>query len=181
MYRQLYIFVEGDDDERFVDRILRPILNERYDYIGCYKYAQRSKSKVEKFVRSIAAREIDFFCLVDIDSSPCITNRKEMARDTKFGDVEYGRIAVVRMEIESWYLAGLSDESCQRLHISSYDQTDSICKEGCEKILDKSKLGYTANCKIEILKNYNLTTARSKNISFDHFYRKHLLHSHTLY
>ena len=32
-YQMLYVFLEGDDDERFFDGIIRPIFEEFYDRV----------------------------------------------------------------------------------------------------------------------------------------------------
>jgi len=51
----LYIFVEGDDDERFFREILLPIFKKKYNEVKIVKYAQKPKKfdYLEKFIRSI--------------------------------------------------------------------------------------------------------------------------------
>ena len=171
---EIYILVEGNDDERFVEWVLKPILNTRYDYIRYYQYAQRPKRRIEQFIQSIVSRKAVFLCLTDIDMYPCITARKESVKEMKIGTVSNDEIVVVIMEIEGWYLAGLNDACCSRLKIATYDTTDNIQKEQCEQLLSVSKLGNTINCKIEILKNYDIATAKIKNQSFNYFFNKHL-------
>ena len=33
MYKRLYVWVEGEDDRMFFDYVVRPMLEEKYDYI----------------------------------------------------------------------------------------------------------------------------------------------------
>ena len=174
MFSEFYFLIEGNTDERFLQRIVEPILRDRYDYIGYYQYARRPKTKILGFVRSIVSRQADFLCMTDINTSPCVTARKEHIKRDKLGTLDDSKVLVVRREIESWYLAGMDDECCKRLHLSPCQETESINKERFEQLISGSKLGRTINCMIEILKNYDVGVARSKNKSFDYFHRKHL-------
>lgn len=174
MYKELYVLIEGDDDERFIEWIVKPIIEDNYDYIGYYQYAQRSKTKNEQFIRNLVSRNANFFCLVDFNSSPCVTATKQHAKEHKLGNVDDRRILVVRTEIESWYLAGVNDDCCGRLRIPILNATNDITKEQFEHLLEQGKLGCTINCMIEILKNYDIVIAKSKNRSFDYFQHKYL-------
>ena len=40
-YRQLYVWVEGGDDELFFNRVVRPLLASRYNLIEVVPFAQR--------------------------------------------------------------------------------------------------------------------------------------------
>lgn len=37
MYRRMWVFVEGKDDRRFVDVVLRPILEKEYDFVETWE------------------------------------------------------------------------------------------------------------------------------------------------
>lgn len=110
--------------------------------------------------------------MTDIDASPCVTARKQQIKKQKLGTLDDFRILVVKKEIESWYLAGLDEECCRRLRLPLGYETETITKQQFKQLLSGSKLGCTINCMIEMLKNYNLTTAKSRNGSFDYFHRK---------
>jgi hypothetical protein len=56
-YRQLFLFVEGDDDARFLQAVIVPLLRERYDNIKIVGYAKLRKEKLEGFVRSARSME----------------------------------------------------------------------------------------------------------------------------
>lgn len=166
--------IEGDDDERFVDRIVSPILEGNYDYIGFYQYAQRAKKDIERFIRSLLSKQADFLCLADINALPCVTAKKQQIKEHKIGAVDDDRIVVIKMEIESWYLAGLDEECCSGLRIPICATTDTMDKENFKQLTARSKLGYTIHCMIEMLNNYDLNMALSKNNSLRYFYNKHL-------
>jgi hypothetical protein len=174
MYKEFYFMIEGDDDERFVNRIVRPVLESNYDYIGFYQYAQRPKKDIERFIRSLLSKQADFLCLADINSLPCVTAKKQHIKEHKIGAVDDNRIIVIKMEIESWYLAGLNEKCCKGLRIPICATTDTIDKKKFGQLLLGSKLGYTINCMIEMLNNYDLNMAKSKNNTFKYFYNKHL-------
>lgn len=61
MFKELYFLIEGNDDERFFQLIVEPILKDGYDYIGYYQYAQRPKGKIQQFIQSILSKHADFF------------------------------------------------------------------------------------------------------------------------
>ena len=67
-----YIFVEGPDDERFVSRILAPIIGE-YQII---QYASMPNAKVNNFIRTInQMSSYDYIFLGDADGKS-INDRK---------------------------------------------------------------------------------------------------------
>ena len=43
MGSKLFIFIEGDDDERFFNRIIIPMFEKKYDKVQLWKYAQKKK------------------------------------------------------------------------------------------------------------------------------------------
>jgi len=59
-YKLLFIFVEGNDDERFFNRILSPKLQEKYDTVMIIKYATMEKEKVNEFIKSIKAMGAEY-------------------------------------------------------------------------------------------------------------------------
>lgn len=64
-YKRLFIWVEGDDDERFFRNILKPKLHEKYDSVEIIKYATMKKEKVYNFVKSIQAMGADYIYVTD--------------------------------------------------------------------------------------------------------------------
>jgi len=49
-YKQLFIFVEGVDDERFFEAILKPKFEDKYDLVKFVRYAKMKKLKVSSEV-----------------------------------------------------------------------------------------------------------------------------------
>ena len=52
-YRLLVLFVEGRDDTRFAESVLRPILERRFDHVQIYQYAEEKPAEVRDFINTI--------------------------------------------------------------------------------------------------------------------------------
>ena len=76
-YQIVYLLIEGSDDERFVKRIVKPLLERKYNSVMLWKYAEEPEKRVNKFLKSIKAMNSDYFYLRDINRDPCITAKKE--------------------------------------------------------------------------------------------------------
>ena len=171
-YKALYILVEGDDDERFFKKILLPRLREKHDYIKVIQYAQKPKKfeYIKKFIKSIQSMG-DYIYVTDINDSPCITAKKQEIQD-KLKNIDEDRILVVIKEIESWYLAGLDDTCSKKFRISLCDTTDDLTKKQFNNLIPK-KFGSRIAFMQEILKCFNIETAKHKNESFRYFCKKY--------
>jgi hypothetical protein len=169
-YQQLFIFVEGNDDERFIEKI-RSVFDEQYDYVKIYKYRQTPPKQTKKFLRAITAMKSNCFFLADINSLPCPTAKKEKITNMYGKSVALEKIMVVIKEIESWYLAGLDDDSCRELGVKTFTDTNNITKEQFNTIMPK-KFDSRIDFMQEILKRFCLTTARQNNNSLDYFLTK---------
>lgn len=186
-YRILFVLLEGDDDVRFFEEVIRPICAEQYDHIHLWSYSQQKKEKANDFLNSIRAMQTeglaDSLFVADLDQSPCVTHRKNRVFST-FRTLESNvgaaarshsptEVLIVCKEIESWYLAGLTDASCRRIGIStSFSNTDDISKEQFYEIMPSGFKTRTAFMEA-ILQAFDLETARSRNRSFQYFMRKH--------
>ncbi len=168
-YKRLRIFVEGNDDKRFIENICH-LFVERYDNIEIRTYAQESARWVKKFLNSIQSMGDDYFFLADINSLPCIIAKKEeIAR--QYAGIDITNVRIVIKEIESWYLAGLDDNECKKLGISVFNKTDSITKEKFD-LLKPRKFNSRIDFMIEILKSFSIEIAKTKNESFEYFVSK---------
>jgi hypothetical protein len=74
MQNRLFIFVEGEDDERFFDQIIKPILNQDSIII---KYAQKRKQKITNYALNVEKMNADYIFIGDINMKPCITAKKQ--------------------------------------------------------------------------------------------------------
>jgi hypothetical protein len=172
-YRRLFIWVEGTDDERFFLRVVLPRLDDRYDDIQLTRYAGLTPDKVNNFLTSIRAMNADYIFVSDVDTAPCVTERKA-ALATKYRRLDASKIIIVRAEIESWYLAGLDADTCARLKLRSVRDTQTVTKERFFQMMPgefRSGLDFM----VEVLKHHAIDVARAQNPSFDYFARKHNL------
>ena len=171
-YRRLFIFLEGDDDERFFDRVIKPMIvcEQIYDHVQLWKYAQATKQKVNGFLLSINAMRAEYLFVSDLDESPCVTDKKARIA-SKFEKLSEDRILIVCREIESWYLAGLNDEGCRQIGIPPSYDTDRMSKEQFDGMVPK-KFVSRIDFMQEIMKVFDRKTALTQNTSFGYFMRK---------
>lgn len=170
-YRRLFIWVEGPDDVRFFNEIIKPIFDKRYDWVEVRAYAKQRSDYVIKFVKSIKAMKADYFFVADINSVPCITKRKQKLHKI-FKNVDEDRILVIVQEIESWYLAGLDEASSEKLRLPIFKTTNSFTKERFDGLIPE-KFDSRIDFMLEILKHFSLEIAKQKNDSLKYFIEKH--------
>ena len=113
-------------------------------------------------------------CLTDIDFCPCVTFAKDRFRNKKSGDLDNERIIVVQKEIESWYLAGLEDVSCEKLGLPTMTCTEELSKEEFNAIVKRGRDKTRMSSMLEMLRVYDLDTAITKNKSLRYLCSKHL-------
>ena len=166
--------MEGNDDERFFKHIIKSGFVKGYDHVKLYQYAAQKPAKIENFLRSIAAMKADYMVVADIDQAPCISLKKEKLRETKIKGkmVDDNSIMVVIKEIESWYLAGIPSKDLKQLGIGyNGENTDTLTKEQFNRLMP-AKFGSRIDFMQEILKYFQVETARRNNKSFGYFIKK---------
>ncbi len=157
----LYVFIEGNDDERFITWYFDKLCIE----IKPIKYAGKTSQYVNKFINSINAMpDSDYVFLVDSDTKPLEERKKDTI--SKYNMCSIEKVYVVETEIESWYLAGLDDCSSRKLNIKSINNTDNITKE---KFYSLFKNFCKVSTLLLILKFYDISVAKSKNTTFNIF------------
>ena len=169
-YKQLWVIVDGNDDERFFERI-KPLLEKKYDSVQIWKYAQEPLKRIKNFLKSIKAMNSDYFFFRDINNSPCVTAKKEKLKKEYKKTIDVDNIIILIKEIESWYLSGLDAKKSKELRIRTFRNTDNITKEKFNGLIPKkfdSRIDFMA----EILKRFSVETAKRKNRSFDYFMAK---------
>lgn len=172
-YRRLFLFIEGDDDERFFRAVLFPLLDDRYDDIRPVQYSKLKKAKVAAYLRSVQAIPGAEYILVrDLDFLPCVTQAKDKVR-RHFPQAEPERIQVVKSEIESWYCAGIpeGDSALGALRISSCLETGEITKEVFREALDREGIP-SLPALLALLERFDRDRAARRNASFRYFLRK---------
>ncbi len=165
---RIYLFVEGDDDERFFRRTIAPLLKEKNIHTEIIKYAQMKKQKVVQFISSIETLSFKYVFLADIDFVPTIREKKKLLKN-KFDNLQGENIAVVITEIESWYLAGVSNDLAREFRIGIFDNTEMVTKEEFN-LLYHNRFRSRIDFMTEILNNYSIACALQKNGSFRHFF-----------
>jgi len=172
-YKLLFIWVEGDDDERFFNKVLVPKFLEKYSGVKIIKYATMKREKVDNFIKSIKAMGADYIYLTDINNSPCVTAKKEETH-SKYKNIDNEKMIVVIKEIESWYLAGLDNKVCRQLKINNFadTDTDNVTKEKFNALIPK-KFTSRIDFMSEILKYFSIEIAKQKNNSFQYFVEKY--------
>lgn len=168
--QELYVFYEGDDDERFFDRVLENELKKLYSSIIKIKYRSLKKKIVNNFIKSAKQLKSKYIFLADIDKYPCVTARKDSLMKN-FPELETKNISIVIKMIESWYLAGLKDASLDKLHIEPYKKTSEFDKGSMKKLMPKN-YSSIMHFKIDVLKYFSMKAAIDRNNSFCYFLRK---------
>lgn len=167
----MYVFVEGPDDRRFFDTIIKPLLETKYTSVLVPTYRCLKIARVNAFLESIKAGNACYIFVADFDSAPCVTARKQEIRN-QYASAEDDSIVVVIEEIESWYLAGLDDTGARELGVTSLPNTDDVTKEQFND-LKPGKFDSRIDFMLEILKRFSVEVANQKNESFAYFYKKH--------
>ena len=170
-YRMLWLLVEGADDTRFCNAVLKPAFKTTYDYVKTWEYSQRKLSKTSDSIQSIDSMNAHYLLFGDIDERPCVTATKEEIT-AQFPVLSCNRVIVVRREIEAWYLAGLDDSACRDLRLDRVSDVDSVTKERFDQLVG-GKANHT-NAMVEILNRYDIEVARRRSPSFRYFWQKHV-------
>jgi len=169
-YKRLWILIEGNDEERFF-RTIKPIFENKYDFVQMWQHAQEPHKRIKDFLNSIRAMNSDYFFLKDINRSPCVTLRKENIR-SKYGTrIDLNTVIIVVKAIESWYLAGLDDKSCRQIGLGTFKNTDDLAKEQFNRLIPE-RFDSQIDFMVEILKRFSVETAKQKNKSFAYFMKK---------
>jgi hypothetical protein len=169
----LFVWVEGNDDQRLMEVVAKPSFQEVYRYVAIRSYAQMKKSDVNKFLRATPYLPADYIFVGDLDNAQCITQRKAILQQ-EFPPLDAANIIVVSREIESWYLAGITNEACRSLGIKAPAATDTLSKEEFNQFMP-NRFDSRIDWMREILENFSIETARTRNSSFEYFARKYQL------
>lgn len=155
---ELFVFVEGSDDERF----FRWYFEERN--VKIIPYASMQKKEITGIIKSLEYRGIDYIFTADADGASIEEKTDKIVE--KYG-VDSQAVSIVQYEIESWYLAGIDEEETKKYKIRYYSNTDDITKEKFNSMIPKR---YTSiSFKIDILKKFKVGVAKERNKTFCSF------------
>lgn len=181
----LFIWVEGDDDERFFERVIKSHFDTEYDYVKIISYEgdrykeEKKKEKITSFFKAITSMKksvgytADYLFVTDLDTTPCATRKKQEIKEILKG-IDEKRILVVKNEIEGWYIAGLNDRDSKKLGVKCFHSTNKLTKEAFNKIMPRRFASSRIDFMQEILNCFCLETAKKKNESFKYFIGKYL-------
>ncbi len=188
MYKQILIYVEGLDDKRFFDKIIKPKFEELgYDNVfvddfGGDKYKGKCKD-IDEFIKDIKiinskpGRIYDYIFVVDLGQFPDVLSRKNSI-SSRIQHVENDDIELVIVEIESWYLAGLDRNSSKKHGLPNYKNTNKLTKQTFRDAIPRKFKKREIFFKSKILDDFNFENAIVKNDSFKQFYNKFLNYNH---
>ena len=103
----------------------------------------------------------DYIIVADINDAPCVTERKEKIKRRFGADIIDEKIVLTIREIESWYLAGLTNSKCEKLKLRNIPNTDNMTKENFNSLIPK-KFSSRIDFMVEILKCFSIPTAKKK-------------------
>lgn len=169
MSQGVVFFVEGPDDERFVERVIQPKLTT--DNVNTHRYSKQPDQSVDQAIAGFQGMYRGLYLLRDYDEGnqecQCIAERKEFVKK-KFKNIRKDQIIIAIDEIEAWYLAGIDTESASDLGINSYSDTNNVNKSDFIEELEKSKYNSKKNLQMEIIKRFSIDIAKQKNNSFQY-------------
>jgi hypothetical protein len=171
--KRLFIFLEGTDDVRFFEHIIRPRFLHAYESVDLITYASTKSVKLDRFIRGINAMHHDYIVVADIDQEPGVAAKKKVIM-SRFTGADYQRIMIIIMEIESWYLAGLDKDNAGAVGVHDHETTDFVTKELFNKWIPRAYPSRIAFM-IEVLRHFSLTVAKEKNKSFRYFLEHFLI------
>ena len=175
-YKLLYIIVEGKYDKTFFKQIFNMIFKNKYNSYKLISYAQKDYAYRKKLIKSIDAIDCaDYIYIADINSTPCITAKKQAIKEA-VNNIDETKILVVIREIESWYLAGLSNENNLKLNIPgnvTFNNTENLQKDYFLHLFKKTRYTSELDFRKEILKLFDVEVAKEKNKSFKYFIEKY--------
>ncbi len=164
---RLNVLVEGPDDVRFFERVLVERLKNRYDAVRLVPYACLRRTAVDRLLRGFAHLGEAYLIVADIDNEPSVRAKKRVILN-RFEEARPGAIAVVIMEIESWYLAGADDGFLGQCGLLPLPSTDYVTKEGFNALIPRpylSRVGFM----LDLLDGYSLERGAERNRSLAFF------------
>ena len=168
--KTLYILVEGNDDIRFFEYVVKPLIQEKFSSIKIVPYQGRGPKKTNEFIRVINVMGAEYILVRDLNGAPCIPSKKAEIK-SKCKIIEEKKILIVDKKIEGWYLGGLNEITLKDLRIrKKINTTDKTDKEEFNHLIPKNLS--SLQFKLKILRNYDVETAKTKNSSFRYFFNK---------
>jgi len=176
----LFVFVEGNDDKRFVDMILSDFfIKHKSINLIPIPYQKKPNIKIIKHIQKIKSTNEKYIFLSDLDSHTysCITARKNKRinefHNEKYEDLDFKNIFIVVEEIESWYISGVNNSLKQFKELDIPQNTEQFTKEQLDELIEKSNFNSRIDFLMEICNKYDFNLAIQRNKSFKYFLEKY--------
>lgn len=166
---RLFILVEGADDVRFFDRIIKPLLEPRYASVELIAFASLRRGMVSRFLRSLEKLDHDYILATDIDTEPSVKAKKQVIIE-RFPNLNPKKVIIVIKEIEGWYLAGIDGDMQQAFGLAPFHSTDNLTKEVFNSLIPGQ---FTSRIEfmVALLESFSISSAIAQNRSFGFFTR----------
>lgn len=172
-YQRLTIFVEGDNDSRFFETIIKPIFENKGINVEIQKWSQKEIAFTKEFIRCIAnfnSYTWGYIFTSDMDHFEDQEEKIEYLIN-RF-DIGHDKAVIVIKEIEGWYLAGLTESGAKEVGISVSKfkaiNPNTVEKEHFCSLIPKNFLAERSFYS-EILKHFDHNTALTRNKSYQVF------------
>jgi hypothetical protein len=175
-YKELHIYVEGPDDSMFFEQIIKPLFETRhhYSFVKIITYSGKRKIDLATLLDNNRKRQhsCDYLFVCDMDAKNKKANneleRKDQARKENYKHLEDEKIIIVKEEIESWYLAGISSDNFEIFNIERFSDTEHIDKAQFKALMPKH-FALKEDFMQAILDDYDLPNASTRNTSLHYF------------
>jgi 5'(3')-deoxyribonucleotidase len=165
VFKPIQVFVEGPNDKLFFDKKIKPLFPKRDIRVSVYCGQDH---RVKPLLKKLAETNERYIVVGDLDTSPCITSRKQAIKN-RFPGIKDKYILIVIKEIEGWYLAGAPKYLENTYNLKVLPDTNKLVKEDFKKIVESSDFSDIEDAFAEILKYFNIDLAKRRNKSFKHF------------
>jgi hypothetical protein len=169
-YKQVCFLVEGRDDLRFFEDIVKPLIIAHYNWVKVHSYQTMSPVLVDDLIKNYSAQGVDIYLTRDLDTAPCFSTKKAEIRSI-YKNIEASRIVIVKPEIEAWYLAGIDKQNWDKLKIAPCRDVNAVTKDHFERLKPR-RFASTIDFMNELRKVYSPNMAREKSPSFSYLLHK---------
>lgn len=157
-YEQIFFLVEGPDDTRFVESVIKPLLQHGGRDIETYEYSVKPDTEIKNFIDSINCVDYrDYYFLIDEDL--------KWKLEKKFNFLDNEKVFLVIKEIESWYMAGIDKKSANEIGITYFNSTNKLDKSKFNQEIPNSYIS-RSRFLMDLLEQFEIVEAKKSNESF---------------
>ncbi|MBA2860855.1 hypothetical protein [Methanococcus maripaludis] len=158
----IHIFVENVLQELFFEEgPLNELLKDIYSSLMIYTYGEDTPNETNNWMAACDETCCPYLIIKDTTSSYGLSKCSRLDTDN---------LVYARIEIESWYLAGLTRNVCTDFNMEYVDTTNNLDKDMFEDMIPNNHKDSKINFMTEILSVYDVNHAKDSNDSFNEFY-----------